>query len=153
VLVEDAKATPIKTKPNPNSAVVWHYGGATTPEDQAKLGRDYYFGRTMSTVAVQDGILYAGELAGYLHCLDFKTGKPHWVYDLKSAVWGSPYLVDNKVFIGTDDGEVWVFPHGAKLVEPKKMAMHKAVQMAPVVTNGTLYILAQSHLYAIAPTK
>jgi len=152
-VVTDAKTDPPKVKENPNSAVVWHYGGPTTPEDQAKLGRDYYYGRTMSTVAVHDGILYAGELAGYLHCLDFKTGKPHWVYDLKSAVWGSPYFVDNKVFIGTDDGEVWVFPHGAKQPEPKKMAMHKAVQMTPVAANGTLYILAQSHLYAVAPTK
>ena len=24
--------------------------------------------------------------------LDFKTGKPYWVHDLKAAVWGSTYL-------------------------------------------------------------
>ena len=44
-------------------------------EDQGKIGRNYFFGRTMSTCAVHDGLVYAAELAGYLHCLDAKTGK------------------------------------------------------------------------------
>ena len=29
-----------------------------------------------------------------------------------TAVWGSTYWVDNKVFIATEEGDVWVLPHG-----------------------------------------
>src|SRR5262249_9175073 len=58
-LVTDAKVWPPKTKPNPNSAMVWHYGG---PADPKKTGRNYYFGRTMSTCAIHDDLVYAGEL-------------------------------------------------------------------------------------------
>jgi outer membrane protein assembly factor BamB len=152
-LVEDAKANPIKTKPNPNSAVVWHYGGPTTMADRDKLQRDYYFGRTMSTVSVHDGLVYAGELAGYVHCLDLKTGKPYWVHDLKAAVWGSTYWVDNKVMIATEEGDVWVFPHGKGKdgkTEAKKIEIGQPVRSTPIAVNGVLYVMSESHLYAIA---
>ena len=65
----------------------------------------------MSTASIVDGVIYIGELAGYLHCLDAKTGKKFWQFDLKSAVWGSTYYVDGKVFIATEDGDLFVFKH------------------------------------------
>src|SRR5262249_17831257 len=46
----ELEASPGKGKPNPNSAVVWRHGGPTTKEDRKKTDRDYYFGRTVSTV-------------------------------------------------------------------------------------------------------
>jgi len=149
-LVTDAKANPVKTKPNPNSAVIWHYGGAVSKEDVGKINRDYYFGRTMSTVAIHDGLLYAGELAGYLHCLDAKTGKKLWEHDMKSALWGSAYWVDGKVYVGTEDGDVWVFAHGREKKKPAKMEMDQVLHSTPVVANGVLYVMSESYLYAIA---
>jgi outer membrane protein assembly factor BamB len=77
-----------RTKPNPNSAVVWHFGGPEPNPQQA--GRDYVFGRTMSTCAVHDGLCYACELAGFFHCLDARTGRKVWMHDLRAGVWGSP---------------------------------------------------------------
>src|SRR5439155_2109633 len=43
-----------KGKPNPKSAAAWHYGGMINPAPDE--GRDYYFGRTMSTASVSDGL-------------------------------------------------------------------------------------------------
>lgn len=63
------------TKPNPASAVAWVYGGE---EHRQWSPRDFKFGRTMSTVAVVDDIVYAAELHGYLHCLNAKTGELCW---------------------------------------------------------------------------
>ena len=122
-LVTDAKADPPKTKANPNSAVVWHFGGSVKPEDREKVKRDYYFGRTMSTAAVHDGLLYVADLPGYFYCLDAKTGKKYWDHDLKSPVWGSPYWVDGKVYIATEEGDVWIFAHGKEKKAPKKVEM------------------------------
>src|SRR5262249_48991151 len=64
---------------NKDSALIWHHGGQLPKplED----GREYVFGRTMSSVAIHDGLLIAPELAGYVHCLDARTGKCHWVAD------------------------------------------------------------------------
>ena len=68
----------------------------------------------MSSACIVDDICYISELAGYLHCLDAKTGKKYWQYDLKAAIWGSPYYVDGKIFIGHEDGDLFVFRHDPK---------------------------------------
>jgi outer membrane protein assembly factor BamB len=88
--------------------MVWHYGGSETHKFAR---RDFAFGRTMSTACIVDDVVYIAELAGYLHCLDAKTGKKYWQFDLKSAVWGSAYYVDGKVLIGNEDGDLFIFRH------------------------------------------
>src|SRR5262249_52084831 len=62
-LVTDDSKFPPTTKPNPNSAVVWHYGGID-PKGQE---RSYLFGRTLSTCAVHDGLCYAADLTGMFY--------------------------------------------------------------------------------------
>ena len=76
-----------KDAANKNSALVWHYGEPSKKE--WKAGRNYVFGRTLSTAAVHDGLVYIAELAGYLHCLDAKTGERYWDHDFRASVWGS----------------------------------------------------------------
>lgn len=143
----DYSTWPPKTKPNPNSAMVWHYGG---PADARKTGRNYYFGRTMSTCAIHDGLLYIAEIAGYLHCLDAKTGKVYWQHDTKSPIWSSPYWADGKVYLGTDEGLVWVFAHGKEKKELAQNDMESRVRATPVAVNGVLYVMTENKLFAIA---
>lgn len=118
------------------SGKVWHLGG----ED---------FHRSMSTVAIADGLLYAADLSGFLYCLDAATGKVHWKHDTFSAIWGSPYVVDGKVFLGDEEGEVVVLAHGK---EEKVLAtndMRNAVYTTPVAANGRLYVTNRRMLVAI----
>ncbi|HEV3076622.1 MAG TPA: PQQ-binding-like beta-propeller repeat protein, partial [Thermoanaerobaculia bacterium] len=70
-------------------ALVWHCGG----ED---------FHRSLSTVAVKDGLLFTADFSGYVYCLDAATGKPYWVYNSYGAIWGSPLVADGKVYIGNE---------------------------------------------------
>jgi outer membrane protein assembly factor BamB len=104
----DKDGKPINEKPNPNSCEVWRYGG---PETRMFAQRDFKFGRTMSTACIVDDILYISELHGQFHCIDAKTGKQYWEYDTKSAIWGSPYFVDGKIFLGTEGSDVFIFRH------------------------------------------
>ena len=46
--------------------------------------------------------------AAILHCLDAKTGQEYWTHDMLAAVWGSPLVVDGKVYLGDEDGDVVV---------------------------------------------
>lgn len=40
---------------------------------------------------------------GIFHCLNAKTGKVYWTYDLLAACWSSALLVDDKVYLGDED--------------------------------------------------
>jgi outer membrane protein assembly factor BamB len=152
-IVTDASVFPPKTKENPNSAKVWHYGGFTTPEDRKKLRRNYYFGRTMSTCAIKDGICYAADLNGTIHCLDAATGKVHWTHDTRATTWSSPYLADGKVYMGNDAGSVFVFAHGKKKDILAENFMPGPVRATPVAANGVLYVMTSNKLYALAEKK
>lgn len=135
-----------KADVNKNSALVWHYGGLA-PEGEE---RRYVFGRTLSTCAVHDGLLYTGELAGYIHCLDAKTGKKHWEHEMGAATWSSPYLVDGKVFFGNDDGALLILAQGKEKKLLATIEMEGKVRATPVVANGTLFVMTENKLFAIA---
>lgn len=152
-VVVDGSVFPPKTKPNPNSALVWHYGGYTSKEDRKKLGRQYYFGRTMSTVAIQDDILYVSELLGILHCLDPETGKVYWTHDCDAPIWSSPYLTDGKVYMGTDAGFVLVFAHGKEKKLLAENEMDGRVRATPVAVGDTLYVMTERRLWALRNGK
>jgi outer membrane protein assembly factor BamB len=115
----------VTEKPNPNSCELWRYGW----EDKRKYApRDFRFGRTMSTACCVDDVVYISELAGYLHCLNAKTGEMYWQYDTKASIWGSPMFVDGKIILATEAGDLWVFKHDKN---PKKIDAIDAAKDAP----------------------
>ncbi|MEW6251224.1 MAG: PQQ-binding-like beta-propeller repeat protein [Planctomycetota bacterium] len=113
------------------------------------------FGRTLSSVAVADGVVYAADLDGFLYCLDAHTGQRIWKYDMQAAVWGSPLVADGKVFLGNADGELVVLEHAPRDTqpkEPKELArndLRSPIYATPAVAGGVLYVLTQKTLYAI----
>lgn len=135
-----------KAPGNQNCGVVWHFGGPAAPGGE----RDYNFGRTASSCAIHDGLLYISEVAGFLYCLDANTGKKYWEHDLKAEVWGSPYWVDGKVYLGTGDGDVHILAHGKEKKLIGKIEMGEAIYTTPLAANGVLYIVTMKNLYAIA---
>ncbi len=171
----------ISEKPNPNSCVVWHFGG----EETRKFApRDFKFGRTMSTACIVDDILYMSELAGQLHCMNAKTGEHYWKYDTKASIWGSAYYVDEKVYLATDAGDLFVFKHEKKpakidelegitateLKEARKQIKARQAQVSdkyllakieldapirstPIVSSGVLYVMTEKTLYAYKAKK
>jgi outer membrane protein assembly factor BamB len=140
-----------KDPKNKDSALVWHHGGLVVPKP--KKDRELVFGRSLSTCAVHDGLVYGAEIAGFLQCLDAKTGQKYWSYDLQDATWNSPYYVDGKIFLGTDGSAMVVFPAGKTLKEPTKIDMDAVLKVPPVACNGVLYVTNGTHLYAIAAKK
>jgi outer membrane protein assembly factor BamB len=117
-------------------AVVWHVGGEE-------------FGRTMSTAAVHDGLVYAADLSGRLYCFDAATGEHYWTYDAFAAIWGSPYVADGRVYLGDEDGDIAILKTGKKLEVIAEPNMGAAVYTTPVAEDGILYIMTRSRLYAL----
>ena len=137
-----------KAAVNKDSGLVWHYGGLIVPKPEGGA-REYTFGRTMSTVAVHDGLVYAAELDGFLHCLDAQTGKELWQRDLGNGTWASPYYMDGKVYMGTDNGDLLIFKAGKEDNEPAKIDMGAPLKGPPVAANGVLFVNNGTMLYAI----
>ena len=134
--------------PNPNSAAVWHYPGFDA-DGNGKLSFEETMHRTCGTVAIQDGLLFVADFSGLFHCLDVTTGKPYWTYDMLAASWGSPLLVDGKVYIGDEDGDVCIFKLSKEMDLVAEINMGNSVYSTPIVANETLYIANRSHLFAI----
>jgi len=141
---------------NPNSAVIWHY----SEYDQnvnGKIEFEETMHRSCGTVAIRDDILYIADFSGLLHCLDAETGEVHWTYDMLSAAWGSPLIVEDKVYIGDEDGEMAIFRHSADpevaMIDGEPYYgtrdMGNSVYSTPIVADNILYVTNRTHLFAI----
>lgn len=142
-------------KENPNSAVVWHYSG--NDPKQKKFEETMH--RTCGTVAIKNDLLYIADFSGLFHCLDAKTGKAHWTYDMLAASWASPLIVEDRVYIGDEDGDVTIFALSKEMKILSKdsngdegpINMSTAVYTTPVVANNTLFIANRNQLFCIKP--
>jgi len=121
-----------------SSAEVWRLGGKD-------------FNDSLSTVAVHDGLVYATDASGFLICAELATGKKLWSHDHLANIWGSPLVVDGKVYVQTGDGIVFIFQTGReKKLLGKNDGLPELAHGTPVAANGVLYITGQKKLYAIA---
>ena len=136
---------------NENSRAIWHYGTADHNGD-GEIDYEEEMHRSCGSVAIKDGLLYIADFSGLFHCLDVETGKPHYTYDMFTAAWGSPLIVEGHVYIGNEEGGVLVFELDAEASEPEyENDCRNAVYSTPIVANNVLYISNKKTLFAIAP--
>jgi outer membrane protein assembly factor BamB len=126
---------------------------ATKRGDITESGRLWHYTkirRSISTAAVVDGLVYISDFSGFLHCLDANTGQPYWTHDVFAAVWASPIVIDGRVYLGDEDGDVVVLQHGKEKKLLAEMNMGSAVYATAVPANGVLYLNNRSQLFALA---
>jgi len=126
---------------------------ATKRGDITQTGLVWHFDkirRSISTPAIKDGLVYQADFSGFLHCLDAKTGQEYWNHDLFAAVWGSPVLIDGKIYLGDEDGDVVIMQEGKTKKVLGEINMGSSVYSSPVPANGTLYISNRNQLFALA---
>ena len=141
-------------RPNPNSGVIWHYANYDLDKN-GKIAFEETMHRTCGTVCIKDGLLFVADFSGVFHCLDVQTGIPYWTHDMLAASWGSPLIVDGKVYIADEDGDIAVFACSKEKNLLAENNMGGQVYSTPVVANNVLYIGNQQLLFAIeaAPKK
>lgn len=155
LVVPEGAAKSRKGKPNPNSAVVWDFQGVDFNKN-GKIESKERMNRTISSVAVADGLAFAADFSGYLHCFDAKTGQHYWTHDTESAMWGSPMIAGGKVFLCNEAGDVNIYPLSKKFDPDNDLITHNmgsASYCSPVYANGTLYIMTKEKLFAISEKK
>ncbi len=146
-----------KAIPNPNSGLVWEF---------VSLGEEFEdaMHRTMSSVAVSKGLVIVGDTSGLVHCFDAQTGQRHWRHDMFATIWVSPLIVDDKIYIADEDGDVAIFGLSADPAvalrkvngEPqplREISMVEPIYSSPIFANGVLYLATRTTLFAIAIDK
>jgi outer membrane protein assembly factor BamB len=125
---------------------------ATKRGDITKEGQIWHYDkirRSISTGAIADNILYYADFSGFLHALDVDTGKPYWVHDMLAAVWASPFVVDGKVYLGDEDGDVVVIKAGKTKEVLAEVNMGSSVYGSFIAANGQLFITNRNQLIAL----
>ncbi|HEY2413767.1 MAG TPA: PQQ-binding-like beta-propeller repeat protein [Pirellulaceae bacterium] len=153
---------------NPDSAAVWKYE-RFDHDGNGKFDFQDQMHRSISSPAINDGLLFCPDFSGLFHCLDVKTGRPYWTCDFLAACWATPLIADGHVFIGDEDGDIAIFrlsedasrarvaakPDEKGKINPLEFQptleinMGNAVYCTPIAANGVLYIANKDHLFAI----
>ena len=102
-----------------------------------------------STPSISDGLAFAADCAGKVHCIDAETGQGYWSHELRKGIWGSTLVADGKVYVGSRAGDFLVF---AADKEKRILALAQfddPICTAPVAANGVLYVTTMKELYAL----
>ncbi|MGH9943498.1 MAG: PQQ-binding-like beta-propeller repeat protein [Pyrinomonadaceae bacterium] len=110
-------------------------------------------GPYMPTPIVYGEHLYTCSNNGVLAAYNAKTGEK--VYQERIAGRGgaftaSPVAADGKLYFTSEDGEIFVVKAGPKYELLSTNAMGEVCMATPAISDGTLYVRAQRHLYAVA---
>ncbi|NDC63798.1 MAG: pyrrolo-quinoline quinone [Planctomycetia bacterium] len=119
--------------------------------DVTRSGRVWQYlgiGRSLSTVSVVDGLVYAAEHAGRVHCVDAATGRLQWVHDTREEIWSSTLVADGKVYVGTRKG-LTILAAGPEKRHLADIRLGTPVWSVPVAANGTLFVASQRNLWAV----
>ena len=125
---------------------------ATKRGDITSSGLVFHFDkirRSVSTAAIYEGLVYISDFSGFLHCLDADTGQAYWQYDAFAAVWGSPMVIDGKVYLGDEDGDIAILETGKTMKLIAELNMGSSLYATPVPANGALILNNRSTIYSI----
>jgi outer membrane protein assembly factor BamB len=67
-----------------------------------------------------------------------------------AAIWGSPMVIDGKVYLGDEDGDIAVLNADRTMKLVAENNMGSSVYSTPVPANGALFIVNRNQLFALS---
>jgi len=107
-------------------------------------------GRVVGTPIVKDGLLYAGDLGGTVHCLDTATGAHVWRHETSGAIWGCLLLAGDRLYVGNVEGSMTVLRAGRRKEQLALIEMDAPLYSRPALIGDALYLATAHRLYFIA---
>jgi outer membrane protein assembly factor BamB len=125
-------------------------GGATSNDGVAWMAPRS--GGYMCTPLVYRGLVYNVRYNGVLNVFDMKTGEKKYETRLAgatSAFTASPIANDGRVFIASEDGQVFVIAAGPEFKVLAMNEMSTPVLATPALSDGRLLIRTQDQIMAV----
>jgi outer membrane protein assembly factor BamB len=108
-------------------------------------------GTYISSPVVYRGLLYTLNNNGILTAYDADTGER--LYRARvgggGAFSASPIAADGRLYLASEDGDVFVVQAGREYVELSRHAMNEVIMASPAISDGLLFIRTLGHLWAI----
>jgi outer membrane protein assembly factor BamB len=101
------------------------------------------------TPIVYGDIFYACADSGVLTAYDAKTGEQIYQERLPSSFSASPVAADGKLFLSSEDGDVFVVRTGRKYELLATNPMGKALMATPAISGGLLIMRSSDTVYAV----
>jgi outer membrane protein assembly factor BamB len=120
-----------------NDAIVW-----------SRTGRGSY----MPTPLAYDGILFVLANNGVFDAYDMKTGAELYrqrMPEIGSGFSASPVAADGKLYVSSEDGEVFVLGAGSKFKHIATNSMGELIMATPALSDGVMYVRSSQSLFAI----
>ena len=120
-----------------NAAVAWH-----------KTGRGSY----MPTPLAYRGQLYVLANQGLLDAYTLESGAEVYRQRIPhggSGFSASPVAADGKLYLASEDGDIFVVNAGPEFSVAGRNAMGEPLMATPAIADGTLYVRGQTRLFAI----
>ena len=108
-------------------------------------------GRVAGAPVEKDGLLYVGDVGGFVYCLDAATGATVWKHDTLGAIWGSLLLAGDRLYVGNEDGMMTVLRAGREKRVLAEIEMDAPLYSRPALVGDALYLATSNRLYLIAP--
>lgn len=88
-------------------------------------------------------------------CIEIETGKDVWQSRIpQGALWGSPVLVDGRMYVTNQNGTTIVFkPNTEKFELLAENALDERSNSTPAISNGQMFVRTFKHLYCIEEPK
>lgn len=103
-------------------------------------------GNIISTPAVVNGLVIAGNSVGKVVALALASGKKRWQFQADAAVYSSPAASGGRVVFGCGDGAVYCLEAATGHLL-WKTATRAAVLGSPLISNNTVYIGGSDHSF------
>src|SRR6266850_508339 len=117
--------------------------------------RTYGWQGGFSSPVLDGDRLYQVDNSANLAAFDVNTGKQLWLKNLGTIQKGSPVLADGKLYLGTENGKFYILKPsatGVEILDEDQLgteALPEAIIGSPAISNGRVYVVSDSNLYAI----
>lgn len=109
-------------------------------------------GSYMPTPLIYNGLVYVLRNQGILTCYDLKTGEQKYEERIPhqgSGFSGSPVAADGKIYLPSEDGDIFIVKAGEKFELLGKGTVGQALMATPAISGGLLLVRAEKELFAI----
>ncbi len=110
-------------------------------------------GRVVATPIEKDGLLYVGDVGGFVYCLDAATGTLVWKHDTYGAIWGSFLLAADRLYVGNEDGTMTILRTGRRKELLGEIEMDGPLYSLPSLVGDALWVTTSKRLYLIQTTR